>query len=252
MPTAFATTPLDRTSLPQSSLDLVQRMRTNPLPWPGQFSPQLVAELLGAYARPSTVVLDPFVGSGTSLVEAARLGHGARGSDLNPAAVVLARVYEMINLPVNERGQVVEQLGNRLRDVTSPLTEPMFAPETKPVPGGRELEAQLVQLWTRADDRLTRNLAAALVVLCDFHRPNLDAAVVRKAWHRLQKTIDALPPIPRTITVDHADARALPLSSDTIDLILTSPPLHQRSQLPPEIPAIGRGDGLGRAALGPV
>ena len=38
------------------------------------------------YALRNGVVLDPFVGSGTSLVEAARLGLPACGGDLNPAA----------------------------------------------------------------------------------------------------------------------------------------------------------------------
>ena len=120
MPSAFAATPLDRTSLPQTSLDLVRTRCTNPLPWPGQFSPQLAAVLPGAYARPAWTILDPFGGSGTTLLEAARLEHCAYSSDLNPAAVVLARVYEMINLPTNERTRIVELLEGRIRAVTSP------------------------------------------------------------------------------------------------------------------------------------
>ena len=66
----FAATPLDRTSLPQGALDVAQRVRTNPLPWTGQFSPQLVEKLPAACAPRHGVVLDPFAGSGTSLVEA--------------------------------------------------------------------------------------------------------------------------------------------------------------------------------------
>ena len=55
----FAATPLDRTSLPQGNLDLAERVRTNPFPWTGQFSPQLVEKLLTAYAPRNGVVLDP-------------------------------------------------------------------------------------------------------------------------------------------------------------------------------------------------
>lgn len=88
----FATTFLDRESVPQGNLDIANRVRTNLLPWAGQFSPQLVEELLLAYGQRAGVVMDPFVGSGTSLVEAARLGKAAWGSDINPAAVILARV----------------------------------------------------------------------------------------------------------------------------------------------------------------
>ena len=58
----FAATPLDRTSLPQGALDVAERVRTNPLPWTGQFSPQLVEKLLAACAPCHGVVLDPFAG----------------------------------------------------------------------------------------------------------------------------------------------------------------------------------------------
>ena len=94
----FAATPLDRTSLPDGSLNIAERARTNPFPWAGQFTPQLVERLLSAYAPRNGVVLDPFVGSGTSLVEAARLELPACGADINPAAVALARVYRLANL----------------------------------------------------------------------------------------------------------------------------------------------------------
>ncbi len=112
----FAATPLDRTSLPQGNLDLAERVRTNPFPWTGQFSPQLVERLLTAYAPRNGVVLDPFVGSGTSLVEAARLDLPACGGDLNPAAVALARVYRLVNLDATERAALLHGLRERLFD----------------------------------------------------------------------------------------------------------------------------------------
>jgi len=47
-----------------------------------------VIELL---SRPGELVLDPFCGSGTALVEALRLGRRAVGGDLNPVALVSSR-----------------------------------------------------------------------------------------------------------------------------------------------------------------
>ena len=224
MQNAFVTTPLDRKSLPQRNLDIVERVRTNPLPWPGQFSPQLVAELLCAYAGPSSVILDPFVGSGTSLVEAARLGHSARGSDLNPAAISLARVYELINFPAAQRTYIIEQFRALLFDVIGPFSAPLFAQCPKKVLTREELEIELVQLWHRATDSITRNLAAALVVLCDFHRNHLDSVVVQRTWRRLEHIVQTLPEAPCSITVYHADARRLPVASESTDLVITSPP----------------------------
>ena len=43
--------------------------------WTAKFIPQIPRRLIGMYARPGDIVLDPFMGSGTTLVEAARMGY---------------------------------------------------------------------------------------------------------------------------------------------------------------------------------
>ncbi len=126
----LAATPVDRDSIPQDRLDISQRVRTNPLPWTGQFSPQLVEGLLRAYASHGALVLDPFVGSGTSLGEAARLGLAATGSDINPAAVALARLYGIANLSVAAREDLLASLHMRLGDAIPPQMRPYSLPPT--------------------------------------------------------------------------------------------------------------------------
>lgn len=59
--------------------------------WTAKFIPQIPRRLIEMYARPGDVVLDPFMGCGTTLVEAARLGHDTWGADINPLAVKIAR-----------------------------------------------------------------------------------------------------------------------------------------------------------------
>lgn len=59
--------------------------------WTAKFIPQIPHRVIDRYAEPGDVVLDPFMGSGTTLVEAARLGHDAWGTDVNPLAVMIAR-----------------------------------------------------------------------------------------------------------------------------------------------------------------
>ena len=219
----LAITPLDRESLPQSRLDIADRVRTNPLPWNGQFSPQLVEGLLSAYACPNAVILDPFVGSGTSLVEAARLGLSACGSDLNPAAVALARVYQAINLDAPARLDALERLRERLCKIIGSPYGPLFCGHASTM-ARKELEAALVQLWREEAPSPEKSLAAALVALCDFHQKRLDAETVQKNWQRLERIIRDLPISARPVTVRHADARALPNESASVDLVLTSPP----------------------------
>jgi hypothetical protein len=89
--------------LPASVLNIEARSRTNLFPWRGQFSPQLVEALLRAYAPLGSVVLDPFMGSGTVLVESARLAYPAYGVEVNPAAYLVGRVYELCNTAGPER-----------------------------------------------------------------------------------------------------------------------------------------------------
>src|SRR4051812_16843478 len=53
---------------------------------PGRFASQLPASLIGLLSEPGDIVLDPFMGSGTTLVEAQRLGRQSIGIDINPVA----------------------------------------------------------------------------------------------------------------------------------------------------------------------
>ena len=221
---AFATTPLDRESLPQGSLDIAKRVRTNPFPWTGQFSPQLAEALLVAYAPRAGVILDPFAGSGTSLVEAARQGLGACGVELNPAAVLMARVYQMGNLNSAMRAVVLDGLRHRLFDAIGLPHGPLFSDGTCSMPDRAALEAALIQMWREAAPGPAQSIAAALVVLCDFHRAHLDTDTAHKTWLRIERTVRTLPESVPRISVHHADARALPVETDSVDMVLTSPP----------------------------
>lgn len=62
-------------------------------PYPAKFIGDLPRELLNCLpCRNNTVVFDPFVGSGTVLVEAQRRGLPSYGIDLNPIACLISRV----------------------------------------------------------------------------------------------------------------------------------------------------------------
>lgn len=59
--------------------------------YPAATSPELVREVLLRYSEPGDWVLDPFMGGGTSVVEALAHGRRAVGLDVNPLAVFVAR-----------------------------------------------------------------------------------------------------------------------------------------------------------------
>lgn len=62
------------------------------VPWIAGFSSRFVQDAIRRYLSCKGVVLDPFCGVGTTLVEAVLLGHRAVGFEINPYAVLACRL----------------------------------------------------------------------------------------------------------------------------------------------------------------
>jgi len=60
--------------------------------YPARFSPLFIRAMIQTFTKPGDLVYDPFMGGGTTLVEASALGRQAIGTDINSLAVFLARV----------------------------------------------------------------------------------------------------------------------------------------------------------------
>ncbi len=87
---------LDDLNLNWREQDLRERERTKHVhrlhPYLGKYIPQLVEIFLRKYFSPGNVVLDPFSGSGTTLVQANELGINSIGYDVSEFNVMLAQV----------------------------------------------------------------------------------------------------------------------------------------------------------------
>lgn len=59
--------------------------------YPAKFIPQLAARIIKENSQTGDLVCDPFMGSGTTLVEAIINGRRAYGTDINPVAVLIAK-----------------------------------------------------------------------------------------------------------------------------------------------------------------
>ena len=77
--------------------------------YPARFASQLPATLIGLLSSPGQLVLDPFVGSGTTLVEAQRLCRRSIGIDLNPVASIIASA-KSLPVPSSRIAAVAETL----------------------------------------------------------------------------------------------------------------------------------------------
>ena len=82
----------------------------------GKFNPQVVRAILNIFGvEPGQRVLDPFCGSGTTLVECAHIGALGHGVDLNPFAIFISNVkLQALVTPSEELFAVLEELTSSL------------------------------------------------------------------------------------------------------------------------------------------
>jgi DNA methylase len=96
-----------------SERDLPEHERTKHVhrlhPYLGKFIPQLVEVLLGRYVRAGGRVLDPFAGSGTTLVQGLESGYDATGIDV--------AAFNCLLMEVKTRGYDLFGLESEIRDV---------------------------------------------------------------------------------------------------------------------------------------
>lgn len=209
---------LDTDTLNRERLNIESKTRSNLFPWNGQFSPQLVHAFLETYARPGNLVLDPFMGSGTVLVEAGRLGLPAFGAEINPAAYTMAGVYSFITMEHSKRKRVLDKLDLTLREKFA--SWPLFAR----CDDRADPKTSLIGLWSATPNALHRRLLETLIVLLDFYRVDITAEKVSATWSKLRSIVVELPYSREAIGLANVDARSLPLEASTVDLVITSPP----------------------------
>jgi len=222
-----------------------------------KFPPQLPARFIQGLTQPNEVVLDPMVGSGTTIVEAFLLGRRGIGFDIDELAIRLCRV-KIRPLPAEQlwsAGRRVlthahkllatavlanAELAQRFDARTKKFVDYWFLPSTQ-----RELMSLLMAIEQERDTGIRDflELAFSSIVITKsggvsrardlaHSRPHLDKSKVPRNAHkqfqaRLRKNINSLAQLQRgtgSVRVELGDARSLPLPDQSVDLIVTSPP----------------------------
>ena len=226
-------------------------------PFPARMSPGIALDALSESDEPLRV-LDPMSGSGTVLAVAKANGHHAIGIDIDPLAVLLARVWTRPTDPDCVRDKAAEVLGRaktRFQNLKLARAYPHKSDE--------ETQA-FIRYWF--DDHARRQLSALASCIrrvensavrealwCGFSRliitKQAGASLAMDLSHsRPHKTFSKAPinPFDRFCTavdtvvsncpqigkssvgprvrLTQGDARKLDVRSDSIDLVLTSPP----------------------------
>ena len=119
-------TPLENLNLNWREKDLPEKERTKHVhrlhPYLGKFIPQLVEIFLRKYFKPGQIVLDPFSGCGTTLVQANELSINSIGYDISAFNVLLSRAKTRKYDISRARREVSDAL-DKLRQSTQTKTQ---------------------------------------------------------------------------------------------------------------------------------
>lgn len=222
--------------------------------YPARMHPRLARELIARFCEASQLVLDPFCGSGTVLVEAQVAGCRPQGVDLNPLALRISEVHCALRNPAARRRferqliQVARASEERVRSrarahiAIDRETQAYYQPHVLFELCGLREEIEVVA--NEADRRAMLIVFSAILIKFSRKRADTSGEVVEKRIRkglvteffvrkgeelvlRWEALFEAVPEGAFEARLMCGDARELPglLGSDfAADLILTSPP----------------------------
>ena len=233
--------------------DFASRRAPSPIealhPYPAKFVAELPRRLLDILpAPPGTAVLDPFCGSGTTLVECQRRGLPAVGIDLNPIACLISQVKTspLARGLAATAAAVVQQAAGRNRasaaDVPDlPRLDHWFAPDVQRALAG--LGTAIAAAPLRHRDALRLALSSIVVRVSNQESDTRYAAVCknvgaadvfaafRRAAERIAKGLGGRDYPLAPMAVLEADTTAVEpgalieaLGDRRVGLVITSPP----------------------------
>lgn len=220
--------PYDKVSIPQDKLDLDDKTRSSLFPWRGQFSPMFIELLLNEYSKPNDIVLDPFAGSGTTLFESANKNLTCFGAEINPSAVLMSKTAQFVNVPIEERRNLGNQakiiLDNIIKLNSWDLFSSLEITENDNSDEVKSMDELFSEMLNETDNYLILNILANAFVRYKKYRKANGKEDMEKALGEHLKIVNNLPFIDKECFLFHTDSRKIPLSDNTVNLIITSPP----------------------------
>ena len=220
--------------------------------YPAKFFPELPRFLIERYSKRGDIVLDPFMGSGTTNLECMLHGRGSIGVDVDPFSRLLTRVKTTPLSPI-ELAECSDYMNKKLSLYNSdkpakespdfPYRKKWFTPNTTkelafikyyidkyPVPRVRDFMrvtfSSIIRKVSQADDHCTRTVIRK-------NRPKkINSGYCFKVFRkRLINNINGMRELYEKIgghtgvTIpDNCTATNITLDNDSIDMAVTSPP----------------------------
>lgn len=216
--------PINYRNISQELLNIENKNRSNIFSWKGQFSPQFVEVLLKRYSKEDSIIFDPFLGSGTVISEASKLGLQAYGTEINPSAYTLSSLYQFINILPTQRQEIIDIFFNKLNEKLPDNSLPLFNNIDENY-SSEEIKSKIFNLGQSfSDSALLKSFYEALIIFLDFDNKKLDISNIHNQSNKLSSLILNLPYSEKKIKIYHADSRQTPLKDSSVNFVITSPP----------------------------
>ena len=138
-----------------------QKLTHNVHRYSGKFIPQIAARAIEILSEGGDTILDPYCGSGTTLLEAALLGRNSIGIDLSPLAALIAKV-KTTPIEISTLDEQVARLQKVVseREAHTSETLPLFSSHTWGQPASLEGNEKWNDEWFRKwfNDQVLKDL----------------------------------------------------------------------------------------------
>jgi len=208
---------LNKDIISSDLLNISNKIKSNPLPWNGQFSPQLVQVLLNKFAKSNDIIFDPFLGSGTTFLETSELCLEAYGTEINYAAIALSKLYLFANVDFPHRVILLNQLENQLIEHGVLYNSDLFN-------NSKSDPVNIIERILESNTALKKIVVEAFIILIDLYKQDFSSKWIDSKWKKLKELIMVLPITEKTVNPLQEDARKTSLRDSQISLVLTSPP----------------------------
>jgi len=187
-------------------------------PYKGKFHPQMIRALLNIIGlKEGDTVLDPFIGSGTTALEAQLLGINCLGIDISPLCVLQSKVK-------TESVEAIDEIEKIKKNILNKINPSLFNQESE----------SFLQMIDSLGDEKVKNFykMAYLVAVSDNarRRRNFEQSFYKNI-ELMIKSVRDFKDIAKELNlklgrveIKTGDSRNLPLENNSIDGIITSPP----------------------------
>lgn len=213
-------------TLLQEKLDAKAKKRSNLFNWRGQFTPEFVEYILQKFAKEGDFVCDPFSGSGTVLLEAARQDIKAVGFEVNPAAYTMSRFFTFCNRTQEERTQFCQEFKALLTPQLNKIkNEALFVLDID----YRTSYTNLLRFASKIKEKITGEDQQIFLLNILFQSEKDKTLLLKdsiiKSYNYLENALLQLPYTQYPIEAFLEDAKSTGLMYERkVDLIVTSPP----------------------------